>query len=695
MQDLADFRNEFLFDITSRAIADGLFKEQEFARVVAADLEETGVLEGSGFNSCFPKVEKYNVDGYSENFDEASIDLIAIAFSGEPQPSAFTRTEADTVFKRMKNFFEQALTGRLHPQLDVTSPCHGLAYSIWENRHNLAKVRLFIFTDRELSNRFGEMEKETAGNITFEFHIWHIRRILDNRQSPGGREPILINIKEMNGTPLSCLPASTDAAGYRSFLVVMPGTLLANLYDRYGARLLEQNVRGFLQSKGKINKGIRNTIRSTPSMFFAYNNGITATAREVKLNAAGTAIEELLDLQIVNGGQTTASLFHTRRQEKDAVDLGRVSVQMKLVETPGSEGEDLVRNISAYANTQNKVSASDLFANHPFHVRMQDSSRTTLAPAKSGSQRESKWFYERARGQYSDELLKCRTDAEKKKFQLDYPKSQLFTKTDLAKYENVWEGKPTTVHFGAQKNFISFAERIGQVWDENPDSINPFYFKQAVVRGIIFEDLVKALSRHPEYKNFPTNIGAYAISLLAEYCRTRKLSINVEQIWSLQELPKPFMEGLMILADITGKIILNPPQDSTQNRTEWAKKEACWSLIKARVADLDQVLPESFKEQLIDQVEVKSTKRQAKDIQRVDNGIGAQTLVVTLGVSFWRKLQVACPGRGIIFTEKEQGVLASACKPGYLPSAAQSAILLTMLKRCQEEGIINEQNIFV
>jgi len=48
-----------------------------------------------------------------------------------------------------------------------------------------------------------------------------------------------------------------------------------------------------------------------------------------------------------------------------------------------------------------------------------------------GSVRQTKWFYERARGQYQDELGK-RTASEKKAFLLEYPKSHMLTKTDLA-----------------------------------------------------------------------------------------------------------------------------------------------------------------------------------------------------------------------------------------------------------------------
>jgi hypothetical protein len=162
----------------------------------------------------------------------------------------------------------------------------------------------------------------------------------------------------------------------------MPAPILAALYDRYSARLLEQNVRTFLQARAQVNKGIRATIMNEPQMFFAYNNGITATAQEVetRMTESGLQIVRMTDLQIVNGGQTTASLFHTQRRDK--ADLSGIFVQMKLSVIDSEQSEMVVPRISEYANTQNRVNAADFFSNHPFHVRMAEFSRRIWAPAQ-------------------------------------------------------------------------------------------------------------------------------------------------------------------------------------------------------------------------------------------------------------------------------------------------------------------------
>ncbi|MEZ5461921.1 AIPR family protein [Dokdonella sp.] len=150
----------------------------------------------------------------------------------------------------------------------------------------------------------------------------------------------------------------------------------ADLYEKFGARLLETNVRGFLSERGKVNRGIRSTIQNSPQMFFAYNNGLTATASSVELDEDNSRILDIKDLQIVNGGQTTASLFWARKKHK--ADLGSVSVQMKLSVIPDSLGDsfdEIVGKISEYANSQNKVSEADLSANRGFHREMEKISR--------------------------------------------------------------------------------------------------------------------------------------------------------------------------------------------------------------------------------------------------------------------------------------------------------------------------------
>ena len=228
----------------------------------------------------------------------------------------------------------------------------------------IRKTKFLLLSTSLLSKRIEQIPENDIDGIPCQYDIWDLGRIQRIEESGKAREDIVVDFTKMYDSGLPCLPASAGSEVYESYLLVMPGKLIAELYDDYGERLLEQNVRTFLQFRGKVNKGMRNTIQNEPEMFFAYNNGITATAEEV-ISESQRSILRIRNLQIVNGGQTTAALFNSRHNSK--LDISDVYVQVKLTVIPPDETENIVPRISEYANTQNKVSAADFFSNHPFH----------------------------------------------------------------------------------------------------------------------------------------------------------------------------------------------------------------------------------------------------------------------------------------------------------------------------------------
>ncbi len=253
---------------------------------------------------------------------------------------------------------------------------------------------------------------------------------------------MLIDFEKDFGGALPALKASQDNAALESYLMIVPGHQLASIYDRWGARLLEANVRSFLQARAKTNKGIQKTIKDAPELFFPYNNGLSATADEVTCvqTSSGLAVSSINNLQIVNGAQTTGSIHASLRLAKEQLD--RVFVQMKLTVVPPDRSEEIVPRISEFANTQNKVNAADFFSNHPFHIRMEQISRSTIFAAPDNERHDSKWFYERSRGQYINERAKLKP-TQQKKFDLEFPKTKLFSKTDLAKFVFSASGYPS------------------------------------------------------------------------------------------------------------------------------------------------------------------------------------------------------------------------------------------------------------
>ena len=676
-----DFRQELL----AGTEANLSFQLSEFMDVVTNELIDTGFIDGYEF--CHYRAQRgIRVDGYWFD-DEGSLNLFIADFECRDELLSLTKTDVDAAFRRLKKFFETCRDKDLYKDLEETSPEYGLAREIKDRRLQIRRVNFFLISERVLSDRIQSIEGGSQNGIYTAFHVWDISRLQRQHSSKGYKEVLNIDFSQMTGSGISCLPAHLGLGAYQAYLVVMPASILSDLYEKYGSRLLEQNVRCFLQARGKVNKGIRTTILNEPEMFFAYNNGITATAQEVEVRRSenGLEIVNIRDLQIVNGGQTTASLFHTHR--KDKASLEKIFIQMKLSVISESESESVVPRISEYANTQNRVNAADFFSNHPFHIRIEEFSRRIWAPAPAGALRETKWFYERARGQYADAQSKL-TSGEKKRFQAEYPKPQMFTKTDLAKFENVWDEKPTFVNLGAQKNFAQYAKRIGQEWDRNPDSFNEFYFHRAIARAILFRKTEKLVSAQPWYNGgYRANIVAYTLALLGFYCEKRNQSINFMKLWEMQSVPECIQQAIEVTAKLVNDSITNS-EAGISNVTEWCKKELCWTRLHGKVNELDKLLSKRFRDELISTTKIAEEKRSARRTQKIDNGIEAQKKVLEISGAKWQSLLHRAQEKGLL-SPKETGILQIAAQiPGKIPSEKQSIILVGLLTKVEQEGIV-------
>jgi hypothetical protein len=454
--------------------------------------------------------------------------------------------------------------------------------------------------------------------------------------------------------------------------------VIASLYDEYSERLLEQNVRTFLQFRGKVNKGIRNTIVNEPEMFFAYNNGISATADYVDVNPKTSRIEKIRNLQIVNGGQTTASLYTAMRTSK--ADLSRVFVQVKLTIVEPHLVDVVVPRISEYANTQNKINAADFYSNHPYHLRIEEMSRRIWAPSPEQGMRETHWFYERARGQYANALARL-SPAKAKELKVSNPQNQLITKTDLAKYENTFAMKPHTVSLGAQKNFGAFAEDIANRWTSNEACFNELYFRNAVARAIVFRTLDKAVLSAPWYGGYKANIVTYTIAKLVKSVTQRELSIDFRKIWSNQAISPTALKQLLRIAEVVNDRIQSPPA-GVSNVTEWCKRVQCWNVI----GSLDIGLSSSFEEELVTLSSLEEDVKSAVSTQKTDNGIHAQTYVFEKGAEHWENFRDWAMDNQIL-TQREESILAIACGiPNKIPSDKQCEILIAAEKRAIEDG---------
>lgn len=687
--DIEEFAHNFRQELLSGAEAKEDFREAEFALRVSEELDGSGAIEG--FEPCHYKAQRgMRVDGYWFNDDGIALDLFIVDFANRENLEPLTRTDVKVLFKRVENFFVASAEKELFHNLEETSHGYGLAKNISTRQHSVSKVNFYLLSERRLSEKIQAIDEKPYQNWTFAYHVWDISRLHRVVTSKGAKEELIVDFNEMFGQGIPCLPAHIDSADHESYLLVMPGEILGDLYGRYGGRLLEQNVRCFLQARGKVNKGIRTTIMNDPGMFFAYNNGITATAKEVVTEPREDGIcciKKIRDLQIVNGGQTTASIFHT--QKKDQASLKNIFVQMKLSVVDAEKVEEVIPRISEYANTQNRVNAADFFSNHPFHIRMEEFSRRLWAPPQQGVLRETKWFYERARGQYADAQAKL-SKAEKRKFQAEYPKPQMFAKTDLAKFENVWDEKPTYVNLGAQKNFAQYAKRIGGLWSKDDKQFNELYYKWAIARAILFRQTEKMVSAQPWYDGgYRANIVAYTLAMLGKLCTESGKSIDFMKIWEKQSVSDAVMRSLEIAAKLVHDDIMTPLV-GVSNVSEWCKKEACWDRLQTRTKELKSLLPAQFLEKLVSKEEIEREKRAAAKAQKINNDIGAQTKVVNIPASKWAFI-LAEGQKKHLFSPKEIGILQIAVRiPQKIPSEKQSAVLLEVLRKARQEGINGE-----
>ena len=679
-----EFARDFFQDVVAESDADGEFMEDVFFQRFCEHLTEAGEIDSADRVPYLgPPGRGIRVDGYGGDpaVDESdTLSLLILDFQPSAEVMRLVGSEMNAIFRRLSNFLRNVLDVRWRDALEETSPAFGLADLIAKRWERIGRVRLILITNRELSERVDGRPADELDGRMITYSVWDIRRLHRQATVGHGREDIDVDLEDGFGGPLPVLAAQQAEADHESYLAIIPGNVLADIYDRWGARLLEQNVRVFLQSRGKVNKGIRVTLENEPSMLFAYNNGITVTAEEVDIvNDGGRLLlRRLKNFQIVNGGQTTASIHVAQRNK---VDVSLTFVQMKLSVVDPERATQLVPKISEFANSQNRVNAADFFSNHPFHVRIEEFSRRIHAPSPDGTFRESKWYYERARGQYADARARL-TPAQRRKFDLENPRRQLFNKTELAKYVSVWEGLPHEVSLGAQKNFAAFAQRIGQEWKKAPNNFNEGWYGEAIAKAIVFKATERLVSDQPWYQGgYRANIVAYAIAKAANDIKERRCSVDFQKIWRRQAIDPSMEEALGVVAEAVHDVLISPPP-RISNVTEWAKKEACW----VRVQELDVAWPSAFLDDLISTEERRVLGQHAKRDQRELNGMQAQIAVVQAGPGFWDDALAWGKERSLL-SPTDTGVLrAAANRVGRTPTDKQSLRAIEALRRLQSEG---------
>jgi hypothetical protein len=553
------------------------YPEVVFAETVMQHMAEIGMSFDPQMCYYANKVgnAQLKLSGYALSDDAEQLDLFVSLFANTDTITNISDSETKQAAEQCLRFLARCAEGKMASAMDDSHDAYPFAVTIQECYSSLDQIRIFVLTDC-LAKSKSFKSREISGR-TVKLEVMDIERLYRHLSEGKPRDELVVNFEEVSGCPLPCVYVPGNDANYDYAMTAIPAEALRFLYEKYGARLLEANVRSFLNTTGKVNKGIRDTLKNYPERFMAYNNGIVVVADEisvVKTSNGETAIHWLKGMQIVNGGQTTASIYFTKKKWPE-IDLRRVRVPAKLIilrSLNSTAEESLISDISRYANSQNAVKQSDLSANLPFHIELEKIAQTTYCPDGVG-----KWFYERAAGSYNTYLAReGDTPARLKRLrEIVTPPARKITKTDLAKVLNAWNGRPHIVSFGAQKNFEKFMEEYR---DNEAQAAGPLpdvsAFKSMVAKIIIFKKVTMLV--RPMFPAFQGNVATYLVSVLADQLRER---IDLGKIWIAQDISPELKELLKIWAAEVNEVL----HKSSAGRmiSEWAKKPECWDAVRS------------------------------------------------------------------------------------------------------------------
>jgi hypothetical protein len=592
--ELAEFLAQVQSDVRSRieerqGVPPLSYTEWVFTEVVTDHMAEVGMT----FNPepCRYIAKNLRLSGYAFSEDGQELDLFISLYAGVDEVQPISDGETMKAVEQCFQFLKRCAEGRLKNEIDSSSnpDAWALATLIEEHYRQLDQLRIFVLTDRKA--RTTTFQSREIDGKTVRLEVMDIERLFRHWAAGKPRDEILINFEDLCGGPIPCVLVPGKDADFDCALAAIPGEALRTVYEKHGARLLEANVRSFLMtSAGKptsVNTGIRDTLRNDPAHFMAFNNGIVIVADEVyygRTADGGPGIAGLKGMQIVNGGQTTASLYFTKKRYPGEVDLENVRVPAKIIRllnVNGSAEEALISNISRFANSQNAVKLSDLSANKPFHVELERLAQTTICPDGVG-----RWFYERAAGSYTTLLAReGGTPAKLKHLKtVVCPPSRKLTKTDVAKYLHAWAQRPHDVAFGNQKNFDRFMDSLKA---QDPPPLPTLQdFKDLVAKAILFKEASKAVATGTSVPR--TNIATYMVSLVASRLGDR---FDLNRIWLNQDISNQLTALLVRWAREVETVMRESNQKALVS--EWAKRPECWEAVRtATYSEVPSGIPE-------------------------------------------------------------------------------------------------------
>ncbi len=518
------------------------------------------------------RLNGYALDDYAEN-----IDLFVSLYGGFDTPTVLPDSKINEALTHCLRFLTSCVEGKLSKEINESHDAYALVLTLQQAYADLDQIRIYVMTDGMVKTKFYKSKEISRKNIKVE--VVDIERLFNHIEDGAAREELAINFNETFDCSLPCLWVPPEnGVDFEYGLAIFTGEMLRYLYDKFGSRVLQANVRSFLMERGKVNREISKTLREEPEYFMAYNNGLVIAADDVRFGKDKHGVDGInfmSGLQIVNGGQTTASMFFTKRKFPNT-DLSSVRVAAKIIRlSEDPEGENFVGRVAKYANLQNAVRDSDLTSNHVIHVRFEEYADRTICPDGF-----TKWFYERSTGSYNVMLNRqAKTDAERRRLKEKYPTNKKVIKTDLAKFICAWKQHPHMVSLGGQKCFKFFMDEMVATKDFEVNSAQDF--KEIIGIVVLFKGFEKIIRR--EFKAFQANIIAYTVALFVKQCGEK---VNLLALWELQSLSPGLAEQVPLWArDILGH--LEQTADGKMI-SEWGKKIACWNALSQISLEIDE-----------------------------------------------------------------------------------------------------------
>lgn len=725
MMNLQEYREVLHEDIALAANANMSTQSDEFLLYVSEILSDGE--EFDDFIECYyegisRRKANMRIDGYAMDETDGSCCIFISDYHGPYEDDSIRADDINSLFRKVAYFVNEAVKYDLYRELEESTEAFEFARTLRYESADITKFRFYLLTDAYNKQRAKTIRDIEVAGKKAELNVWDISRIFDVVNSKTQKESVDIQITEFGIEGIPCvkaveyhdviadieLPVKYDELDeeqmddnrpenvitYSSYMAVVPGQILSDLYLEYGSRLLEGNVRSFLSARGKVNKSIQNTIKNYPEMFFAYNNGIAATATEIqtKLTNQGLVITRIKDLQIVNGGQTTASIANTLLTLKkgETVDISNLYVPMKISVLEHSMAEKIIPKISEYSNSQNKVDASDFFSNHPFHIRMEEYSRKTPAPAIGGNQYQQYWYYERTRGQYNQGKMKFKPrSSQLRQYETRYPENQVIKMVDLAKYMELYFGSPDIVSKGKQEIVKSFSAEIKKQWGKQDTDFNSYYYKRVVALAIIFkgtDDIIKQTEWYKAKHSYKANVIAYTMSVLFNYIRKEinGYELDFMRIWNQQSLYPELIEQLALLCTEVYSFITREDR-LVENVTQWCKQARCWELAQKRAWPIQP----SFIDTLVPISAHRDEVKAAKQSRVIENEIDSLKFIMSKGSTYWSQMYSWGTERKLL-SDMEQSILGIVIRietTGKLPSVKQAKVVIKARDRLISEGM--------